>query len=500
MAKQQMAIEFPNAITQIANGFYNPEGYKGLAAFHKYWGKKPTECWEFLIHELTVEGDLVVDPFLGSGLIAREALDLKRKFIGIDINPLSIELSKLLVNLPSPREYKNALERLRTCVKPLIDESYQLENGWLATHYLWQHTELTKVWRCGARERGRVELEPTRFDIRLFNKYEGYHSRHIRSPKFFTNSRINVHRDLLLTDLFTGRALRNIDLILDFIFLQPKKLHRPLFLTLTAASGQMTKMVFAVRRRGKMAGKKSDKIEVGSWVIGYWRPPLHFEVNVWNCFENRAKKLLKAIQKIEDTRRVEISASSAEVLIHGKSISLIENDSVEVLRNLPNGCVKLVLTDPPHGDRIPYLELSEMWNAILGKTARFEKEIVISNALERNYASVEQYEMRMVEFYAQATRVLVDNGCLALLFNARERNHWRSIKYLQNQLHYIGCFPMNYSAGSVVQDNRRGGLKQDYVLIFCKDKNKKYSKKIRDKFVAMRDWTSNLPKPRAGVK
>lgn len=38
-----------------------------------------------MIHELTNEGDLVVDPFLGSGLIAREALDLKRKFIGIDI-------------------------------------------------------------------------------------------------------------------------------------------------------------------------------------------------------------------------------------------------------------------------------------------------------------------------------------------------------------------------------------------------------------------------------
>ena len=151
MAKQQVAIEFPNAegITQTANGFYNPEGYKGLAAFHKYWGKKPTECWEFLIHELTNEGDLVVDPFLGSGLIAREALDLKRKFIGIDINPLSIELSKLLVNLPSSYEYENVLAHLQRDVKPLIDESYQLENGQFATHYLWQHTELTKVWHRG---------------------------------------------------------------------------------------------------------------------------------------------------------------------------------------------------------------------------------------------------------------------------------------------------------------------------------------------------------------
>ena len=48
-------------------------------------------------------------------------------------------------------------------------------------------------------------------------------------------------------------------------------------------------MVFAVTGRGKTKGKSADKVEVGSWVIGYWRPPLHFEVNVWNCFENREK-------------------------------------------------------------------------------------------------------------------------------------------------------------------------------------------------------------------
>lgn len=71
---------------------HSPVGYKGLAAFHKYWGKKPTESWRFLIDSLTNPGDLVIDPFLGSGLIAREAVEKKRRFLGIDINPFSIEL------------------------------------------------------------------------------------------------------------------------------------------------------------------------------------------------------------------------------------------------------------------------------------------------------------------------------------------------------------------------------------------------------------------------
>ena len=56
-----------------------PEGYKGLSGFHKYWGKKPTEAWRFLIENLTEPGDIVLDPFLGSGLIAKECIVLDRR-------------------------------------------------------------------------------------------------------------------------------------------------------------------------------------------------------------------------------------------------------------------------------------------------------------------------------------------------------------------------------------------------------------------------------------
>jgi hypothetical protein len=57
----------------------------------------------------------------------------------------------------------------------------------------------------------------------------------------------------------------------------------------------MSSMVFAITNRGKTKNQISKKIEVGSWVIGYWRPELHFEINVWNCFESKATKLYKAL-------------------------------------------------------------------------------------------------------------------------------------------------------------------------------------------------------------
>jgi predicted acetyltransferase len=31
-----------------------PKGYQGLSGFHKYWGKKPIEAYEFLIFEVLV--------------------------------------------------------------------------------------------------------------------------------------------------------------------------------------------------------------------------------------------------------------------------------------------------------------------------------------------------------------------------------------------------------------------------------------------------------------
>ena len=37
-----------------------PEGYKGFAGFHKYWGKKPVEVWRFLIEKLTEPHDIVL--------------------------------------------------------------------------------------------------------------------------------------------------------------------------------------------------------------------------------------------------------------------------------------------------------------------------------------------------------------------------------------------------------------------------------------------------------
>jgi len=288
---------FPQSIsdTKVAD-LVTPKTYTGLAGFHKYWGKKPIESLCYLIEKCTKEGDIVMDPFLGSGLISLECLLRNRRFVGIDINPFSVEHASLLLNLPSRQEYYQALIEIENSVARKINDTYRTSDDKIASHYLWEGNKLISVWVKPKTGRSRIEFEPSNIDLNSYSEYEDYNPKYFRNLRFFTNSRINVKPTMTVSDIFTGRAMHNIDLLIESLSDYPAHLKRALFLTLTSSAGQMSNMVFAIKNRSK--GKRNgngNKIEVGSWVIGFWLPDTHFEINVWNCFNNRANKLLKAI-------------------------------------------------------------------------------------------------------------------------------------------------------------------------------------------------------------
>ncbi|MDO8747842.1 MAG: DNA methylase, partial [Candidatus Omnitrophota bacterium] len=365
--------------------------------------------------------------------------------------------------------FQRALNDIEDRVKNKINESYQIgKTGLSASHYLWNDDKLIFVWQKVNGGRRKLESQSTPDDIKLIDSFRDYKCHRLRSGKFFNNSRINSSSHLTIYDLFTRRALRNIELILDEIDNYDSHVQDALRFCLTAASGQMSSMVFAISNRGKKQGKKSDRIEVGSWVIGYWRPGLHFEINVWNCFESRAKKFFKAL--IATNGNVELKKFSEinSVLFGEGRLAIDKKDAITFLSGIPDGAVHSVITDPPHSDRIPYLELSELWNIIIGQEVDFEKEIVVSNAKERG-KNKDQYFASMTHFVSEVGRVLFPGGVFALMFNARDDESWKFYDIIEKSsgLEYQGYFEVAYSANSVVQDNREGSL-QDYVLIFQK--------------------------------
>jgi site-specific DNA-methyltransferase (adenine-specific) len=58
-----------------------------------YPAEKPVEVSEVLITQSSQPGELVADPFMGSGSIGVAAVKLGRRFIGTDLNPEAVRLS-----------------------------------------------------------------------------------------------------------------------------------------------------------------------------------------------------------------------------------------------------------------------------------------------------------------------------------------------------------------------------------------------------------------------
>ena len=149
---------------------------------------------------------------------------------------------------------------------------------------------------------------------------------------------------------------------------------------------------------------------------------------------------------------------------------------------------------------MPYLELSELWNSILGMDVDFSQEIVISNAKERGKTS-DSYRASMTEFLSQVPRVLNPEGVLVLLYNSREADEWEAFRAVceggaggnVSGLRYLGIFPCNYSAGSVVQDNRKGSLPNDLALVFCKGGSLASDGHFLGKLERIPDWSAELP-------
>lgn len=61
--------------------------------------QKPEALMERIIRASSNAGDLVVDPFVGSGTTCRVAQLLRRQWIGIDINPDYIKMSRRRLSL-----------------------------------------------------------------------------------------------------------------------------------------------------------------------------------------------------------------------------------------------------------------------------------------------------------------------------------------------------------------------------------------------------------------
>lgn len=428
--------------------------YTGRYAMHKYWSKKPFNIINSLIKQNSEIGDTVCDPFCGSGVSIIESLKENRKAIGIDINPSAIFITQQTLKNHDPLRIENQFNIIKKNIKSQTDEFYTLQRNneqFIGSHFLWNNGNLDEIWYYDNDNKKQITI-PTPSDIIKSNSYSLNDLKfHFPKDNLTENSRINSRDKMTVTDLFTNRNTFVLSYILNEInkIKDPdlKKFFRFCF---TATTGQASKMVFMIKNRKNKPKRK----EVGSWVIGYWVPPENFEINAWRCFESRYKRMIRVIKD-----KSYLPINNVPLLINKPALS--------ALKTLKSDSVDYIITDPPHGDRIPYLELSIMWNSWLQFNANFEDEIIVSNAKNRN-KNKEEYNKMMLDVLKEIKRILKPNKIFTLLFNSRDINTWNFIhqSFMDLEFSKINTDQMDYSANSVVQDTRKNGLKTDYILNF----------------------------------
>lgn len=103
----------------------------------RYFGKFPPVIASYLIENYTLLGDTVFDPMCGSGTTGVEALNLKRKFILNDINPLSILLSKVKTTYLPEDLLRSYADELFSNYRPLKYSEYPFEPKHLKNYNHW---------------------------------------------------------------------------------------------------------------------------------------------------------------------------------------------------------------------------------------------------------------------------------------------------------------------------------------------------------------------------
>ena len=430
------------------------ETHPALYLMHKYWGRKAHNIVDAYIEYYSKEGEIVLDPFMGSGVTVIEALKLNRKTVGVDINPMSkfiVENTLSNVDLELFKKnfahiYAKAKEQYGTLYYtqcPICKKNVELECA------VWENDKLYSI-RGTCSEHGFFTKHVEEQDIKVYEKC----SRLLHDK----NSSISYPQDEIfqyvkrsgrthINELFSDRALIILSYIRSEIYkVEDFNQQQLLLFCFTSMLSNVSKM---------LPGDKEKATYKSGWVISkFWTPKIHTERNIFTCFELRFKAILAGKKDLGDINKNNYDIFTADAC----NLSFINDDSIDY-----------VFTDPPYGESIAYLALSHFWNSWIKSDVDYENEIVIDSFRGKGYSD---YSERIGRSYSEIYRVLKDKHYLSFTFNNRDLNVWKAVM--------DACINAGFILESIVYQeqavssgtqgiNKKNTLRGDFVYNFRKD-------------------------------
>jgi DNA modification methylase len=141
----------PEADDYSVPAFNRPiETTKATAIYnmHVYWSKKPHTAIRQYVRHYTRPGDIVLDPFCGSGGTALAALLEGRKAIAIDRSPAATFITKNHCTPVDPDALREAFEQVKREVQPEIDWLYETRCDRCGGKATTGYTVYSQVFQC----------------------------------------------------------------------------------------------------------------------------------------------------------------------------------------------------------------------------------------------------------------------------------------------------------------------------------------------------------------
>ncbi len=426
---------------------------------HSYHTKVPPQGIEPYIAHYTDPGDLVLDPFCGSGMTGVAALMKGRRVILNDLSPAAVHIAYNYCTPVDATALKQEFQRIKEAVKDEFDWLYSTtcdRCGGPATFQLIIWSDVLECSRCSAelvlwdiavdhglgkvndtfvcpecgKEQAKLGLrwlrsEPviTKFECPSCNPSRAEHpttdveKRHIHKiektqiPYWYPTTPFDeswemwrgVHRDQGIKSVdkfFMRRNLWALARLWDEIgkSQNPNSLSKLRF----AFTGVSTRLVSKLT--GYQFGKRgnvpvSGTLHIASFVV---------ERNVWGAFSDRVEELIKNANKFPK----------------GEMIARI--GTANSLPEISDHCIDYIFCDPPFGSNIFYADCNFIWESWLGQFTDQTHEAVV-HVKHKNRNVLPDYARLMTEAFREMYRVLKPGRWASVVFHNSDDRIWQTI-------------------------------------------------------------------------
>lgn len=526
---------------------YNPvkaEPHTPPYKIHKYFARRPWNVFNQLVNNFSTQGETILDPFCGGGVTVYEGIKQGRKVIGCDLNPLSIFVVKNMVKKVGDLEILlKAFDQTEEYLKSLYEgfdffthEKENIKIEWSEVAFVVECIHCKKeivlsnenkvrngVYKCGnskceSNKNTKGGVEP-RLCKRVGTKHLyniGHNSKGEKIVKVFdktSENRVKKHLEFLraeikrnkikipqdkiplnwdrqfedqlakkgilhFQDLFTEQNLLINLLLLNFIQSLRKRIGESEYELIRIAFSNIVKdnNIMSFTNDTWQSGKPT------TWSKhAYWIPSQFCEVNVEDVFRKSKQRVISAINFNREFDFVSKEVDKAEELKKEGNI-LLWNKSVVDL-DLPNNSVDAVITDPPYGSNVQYLELSHFWypwNRDLYHVEPDFKSEAVSNR-KKNFdgaKSMHDYEENLYKVFKKSFDALKPERHMVLTFNNKNISAWLALLFsifragftLETDGIYFQDGVKNYK--QTAHTKYDGSPYGDYIYVFKKTNNK----------------------------